>query len=91
MIKKLILLLIYMFSKNKKINYWAKKVDKIVTTVIIGSAIASIFWLSQTKKWREISRDITDRVSPVVNKSSKKALSVFGRIIAFLVWIFSKK
>lgn len=80
-----------MFSKNKKINYWARKVDKIVTTVIIWSAIASIFWLSQTKKWKEISHDIKVKLSPVVNTSSKKALSVFGKMIAFFVWIFSKK
>lgn len=80
-----------MFSKNKKINYGARKVDKIVTTMIIGSAIASIFWLSQTKKWREISQDIKQKMSPVVHTSSKKALSVFGRVIAFLVGIFSKK
>ncbi len=80
-----------MFSKNKKLNYWAKKVDKIVTTVIIGSAIASIFWLSQTKKGKEISRDIRGKISPVVNTSSKKAISVFWKTIAFVVGIFSKK
>ncbi|MGE4444298.1 MAG: hypothetical protein AB7E37_04870 [Candidatus Altimarinota bacterium] len=80
-----------MFSKNKKLNYGAKKVDKIVTTVIIGSAIASIFGLSQTKKGKEISRDIRGKISPVVNTSSKKAISVFGKTIAFVVGIFSKK
>lgn len=80
-----------MFSKNKKINYGAKKVDKIVTTVIIGSAIASIFWLSQTKKWKEISHDISGKISPVMTKSSKKVISIFGKVIAFFVWIFSKK
>ncbi len=80
-----------MFSKNKKINYGARKVDKIVTTMIIGSAIASIFWLSQTKKWREFSQDMKQKISPVVNTSSKRALSIFGKVIAFLVGIFSKK
>jgi F0F1-type ATP synthase membrane subunit a len=84
-----------MFSKNKKINYWAKKVDKIVTTLIIWSAIASIFWLSQTKKWKEVSKEISDsireKISPWVNNTSKKAISIFWKTIAFLVWIFSKK
>lgn len=84
-----------MFSKNKKINYWAKKVDKIVTTLIIWSAIASIFWLSQTKKGREVTKEISneiiDKLSPWVNNTSKKAISIFWKIIAFFVWIFSKK
>lgn len=64
------------FSKNKKIDSWVKKMDKIVTWIIIGSAIASIFWLSQTKKWKEISHEIS-------SKSSQK-------ITSFSKWLFDK-
>lgn len=81
-----------MFWKNKKLHTSAKKVDKIVTTLIIGSAIASIFWLaSKTKKGKDMTQDLQDKMLPVVKSSSKKAVSLFGRAIAFVVWIFSKK
>lgn len=80
-----------MFSKNKKINYWAKKVDKIVTWIIIWSAVASIFWLSQTKKWKEISTWLRSKLTPLLKDNSKKAIWLFWRIIAFLVSIFLKK
>lgn len=80
-----------MFFKNKKISYWAKKVDKIVTWFIIGSALASIFWLTHTKKWKEISHEIKIKFSPIIKKLPKKAISVFWKTLAFFVWIFSKK
>jgi len=34
--------------------------DKLVTGIIIGSAAASIFWLSRTKKWKKIWEKIAD-------------------------------
>jgi len=80
-----------MFSKNKKIDSWVKKVDKIVTWIIIGSAIASIFWLSQTKKWREVAKELTKKFKPVINKTSKNVISTFWKVIAFIVSIFSNK
>lgn len=84
-----------MFLKNKKINYWVKnwvkKVDKIVTWFIIGSALVSIFWLTHTKKWKEISQEVKIKLLPTVNKVSTKAIWVVWRILAFFAWIFSKK
>jgi len=80
-----------MFFKNKKISYWAKKVDKIVTWFIIGSALASIFWLTHTKKWKEISHEIKIKFSPIIKKLLKKAIWAFWKTLAFFVWIFSKK
>jgi len=53
-----------MFGKKR-----AKKIDNLVTGVIIGSAIASIFGLSQTKKWKEVTANI-----------SKKSRWVFWRV-----------
>lgn len=80
-----------MFSKNKKIDSWVKKVDKIVTWIIIWSALASIFWLSQTKRGREVTAEIKAQITPSIKKTSSNAISVFWKIIAFFVWIFSKK
>ena len=50
-----------MFGKKK-----VKKIDKLVTGIIIGSAIASIFGLSKTKKWQKVTQEI-----------SKKSKSIF--------------
>ncbi len=61
-----------MFGKKKK-EKAAKKIDKLVTGVIIGSAIVSIFWLSKTKKWKEISWGI-----------AKKGRGFFGRLYDFI-------
>jgi len=87
---------------RKKLTSGASKLDKIVTWIIIGSAVASIFWLSQTKKGKQITSDVKekgkqitsdvkDRVQPSINSTSKKVVRVFGKLIAFFVSIFSKK
>ena len=33
---------------------WWKKIDKLITGVMIWWALASIFWLSQKLKWKKI-------------------------------------
>jgi F0F1-type ATP synthase membrane subunit a len=33
---------------------WWKKIDKLITGVVIWWALASIFWLSQKLKWKKI-------------------------------------
>lgn len=53
-----------MFGKKK-----VKKIDNLVTWVIIGWAIASIFGLSKTKKWKEVTAEI-----------SKKSKSIFWKV-----------
>ena len=70
-----------MFRKKAKKNI--KSMDKIVTGVIIGSAVASIFGISKTKKWQE-----------VIQKTAKKSRSGTVFIWKIFVWIlriFSKK
>lgn len=59
-----------MFGKKK-----VKKIDKLVTGVIIWTAVASIFGLSKTKKWKEVTNEI-----------SKKSKWIFSRIY----WAFWK-
>lgn len=79
------------WKNNKKLKDWVKKVDKLVTTVIIWSAIASIFWLSQTKKWKEISQNIHTKVSPKVKSWWGWVVSFFTHIIKKISWLFSKQ
>ncbi len=66
-----------MFGKKKEKT--TKKIDKLVTGVIIGSAIASIFGLSKTKKWKQVTKSI-----------SKKSKGVFGTIYHIFWKLMSK-
>jgi len=56
-----------MFGKKK-----AKKIDNLVTGIIIWSAVASIFGLSKTKKWKEVTAEI-----------SKKSKSIFWKAYGY--------
>jgi len=75
-----------MFGR-KKIDSGAKKLDKLITSLIIGSAIASIFWLSQTKKGKEITKEGLEKMTPIVEKSKNGFLYYVGKFLK----IFSKK
>lgn len=59
-----------MFGKKK-----VKKIDNLVTGLIIWTAVASIFGLSKTKKWKEVTNDI-----------SKKSKWIFWKVY----WVFWK-
>jgi len=75
-----------MFGR-KKLDSWAKKIDKLITWIIIGSAIASIFGLSQTKKGKEITKDVQEKVTPIMERGRSWLFTFLGK----LVGIFSKK
>lgn len=45
-----------MFGKKK-----VKKIDNLVTGLIIWTAVASIFGLSKTKKGKEVTNDISKK------------------------------
>lgn len=55
-------------KKNSKMS----KIDKIVTWVIIWSAVAWVVWLSKTKKWQEIKSEM-----------KQKSVWFFGKIKRF--------
>ncbi|MDD5769499.1 MAG: hypothetical protein PHE25_00880 [Candidatus Gracilibacteria bacterium] len=80
-----------MFSKNKKITYGAKKIDKIVTGFIIGGALASIFGLTHTKKGQEISKELKLKLGEKTSNIFSKGIGLFGKTLAFFASIFSKK
>jgi len=65
-----------MFGKKK-----VKKIDKIVTWVIIGSAIASIFGLSKTKKWKEVTQKISTKSKSIFWRVYEKFWKLMSKII----------
>jgi len=68
-----------MFGKKKEKA--TKKLDKLVTWVIIGSAIASIFGLSKTKKWQEVKENITKKSKWIFSRVYEK----FGKAMCKVV------
>jgi len=68
-----------MFWKNKEKT--TKKIDKLVTWVIIGSAIASIFGLSKTKKGQEVTQNISKKSKWFFSKIYEK----FGKTMCKIV------
>ncbi len=80
-----------MFWKWKKLDSWVKKMDKIVTGLILWWAVASIFWLTHTKKWKEVTKEVSKKITPFIWSTSKKAISWFWKTIAFFVSVINKK
>ena len=75
------------FKRKDNINRGARKIDKIVTGLIIGWAVASMVGLSKTTKGQEIQKNITNEGT----KIAQKWYSLFGRSIVKVLSIFNKK
>jgi len=75
------------FKKKDKIGKHAKKIDKLVTGLIIGWAVASMLWLSKTNKWKEITNNIKKEWTNI----SRKCYSIFWKCLVWVVKIFNKK
>jgi hypothetical protein len=65
----------------------AKKIDKVITGLIIGTAIASMIWLSKTKKWQKVTGNIKDSVE----KWYTKWKSLFWKALVMIINFFKKK
>ncbi|MDQ7009101.1 MAG: hypothetical protein Q9M94_02320 [Candidatus Gracilibacteria bacterium] len=65
-----------MFGKKK-----VKKIDNLVTGLIIGTAVASIFGLTKTKKGKEVTSEITKKSKGVFGK----VYEVFGKTMCKLM------
>lgn len=74
-----------MFKKN--VTKSATKIDKIVTWVIVWTAIASVVWLSQTKKWKEVTKNVKQKSSWIFNKIKK----IYWKSMIVFIKFFSKK
>lgn len=72
---------------RKKVKKWAGKIDKIVTWVIIWTAVASIVWLSQTKKWKEVTNEIKEKSTWIFSKVKK----MYWKSMIFVLKLFNRK
>ena len=77
-----------MFKKSKEnLQNSTSKMDKIVTGIILGAAVVSIFWIARTKKWQEL----TESSYKASQSHFKKGVSLFGKVLVLFLSIFSKK
>ena len=74
-----------MFFKKKK-EKATKKIDKLVTGFIIGWAVAGMIGLSQTKKWKEVTKDIEKKSKNIFEKTH----SLFWKSMIKVLKIFKK-
>ncbi len=72
-----------MFGRKKA----DKKIDKLVTGLIIWWAVASMVGLSKTKKWKKL----TEKVWEETGKYAKKSVGVLGKTMVWILSIFNKK
>lgn len=64
-----------------------KKIDKLVTGLIIWWAVASILWLSKKKKTIEIANNIKNESTSLF----KKGFSFLWKGIVWILRLFNKK
>ena len=75
-----------MFFRKKK-EKATKKIDKLVTGFIIGGAVAWMIGLSQTKKWKEVTKEITEKSESIF----KKTHGLFWKSMIKIIKIFKNK
>lgn len=83
-----------MFLRKKEVNKHAKKIDKLITWLIIGGAVASMVGLSKTDKWKEITENVKVEWTKVVwewTKIAKKWYKIFWKVLVGTLKIFNKK
>ena len=72
-----------MFFRKKK-EKATKKIDKLVTGFIIGWAVASVIWLSQTKKWKEITSQAKEKSKWIFSKANNIAWKSIIKVLNIL-------
>ncbi len=76
-----------MFFKRKNVSAGAKKIDKVITGLIIWTAVASMIWLSKTNKWKEV----TENIKKESVWAFKKWYSIFWKWLVWIIKFFNKK
>lgn len=76
-----------MFFKRDNVKKWARKLDKVITWLIIWTAVASMIGLSKTRKWRILSDNFRDESVGAF----KKWYSIFGKVLIWVIKFFNKK
>ena len=83
-----------MFFRKKEVNKHARKIDKLITWLIIWWAVASMIGLSKTNKWKEITKNIKIEGKEVVKEwtqIAKKWYKIFGKVLVWALKVFNKK
>jgi hypothetical protein len=81
-------------NKKDKIKSSAKKVDKLVTWLIIWWVVASLIGASKTNKWQEILKNIKTEAKKIKEENQwffNKIHSVFWKVTVRILKIFSRK
>lgn len=60
------------FKKEKKVSRWLKKVDTIVTWLVLGGILASVYWI---KKYEDSKK--SDSLESLTDNSEKKESKSF--------------
>lgn len=76
-----------MFFKRDNVKNSAKKVDKVITWLIIWTAVASMIGLSKTNKWKNVSNGIKTKWV----EACKKWYSIFWKVLVWVIKFFNKK
>lgn len=76
-----------MFFKRDNVKNGARKVDKVITWLIIWTAVASMIGLSRTNKWKKVSENIKNEGIIVC----KKWYSIFWKVLVWVIKFFNKK
>lgn len=76
-----------MFWKKKKISKSVNKLDKILTWVIVWTAVASMVGLSKTNRWKRFFNSVKSSFSNVF----KTSFSFLGKSVVSIVNFFNKK
>lgn len=74
-------------KKDKNLEKWMKKMDSVLTWIIIWGVVGSMFWLAtKTKKWQ----DVTKHVGKYTKKWVNKWVSLLWRWLAKIVSVLEK-
>ena len=76
-----------MFFRKKAVEKHAKKIDKLITWLIIGWAVASMIGLSKTDRWKKITENVKNESTSIW----KKWLKIFWKVLVGVLNIFNKK
>lgn len=74
-------------KKQKTIHKGVKKIDKLVTGLIIWWALASVVGASRTKKWKKV----TESISEAGKTWAQKCYEYLGKTIVWVIKFFQKK
>lgn len=83
-----------MFFRKKEVDKHAKKIDKLITWLIIWWAVASMIGLSKTDKWKEIKENVKTEWTKVIKEGksiAKKWYKIFWKVLVGAIKVINKK